>query len=112
MRLVNENNHADNVYCKCGNHPAIETYGVLTDVSIDILKKVQLLNMRKEQLEEKANLAENNIKSALLELSTFKRIKENFPEAFALIPADEMDVSISASLSVPIDSIRNLLKAN
>jgi hypothetical protein len=47
---------------------------------------------------------ERDIKNTLKSLKTYTRVKEQFPEAYALLPQDK-----TAALSIPIDDIRNRL---
>jgi hypothetical protein len=108
-RLENIENSADCVYCHCKTHPATSSYNPSYIVAADVVKEAHLLTAKEYGLYQKEQEAKQQIKNALLQLSTFKRIKENFPEAFAL--AEELGVESSAALAIPIDSILDLLKS-
>lgn len=61
-----------------------------------------------KKLENKRDELKSQIKNTLLNLKTYKRIQEQFPEAFELLPDRKVAEN---TLAIPIDDIRKQLVA-
>jgi hypothetical protein len=75
----------------------------LDDVTAD--KVTKLLYLRKD-LQDKQQRAAKQIEATLLDIKTYKRCKEVFPEAFVLLPQAEHSNLLPV---VQVDSIREML---
>lgn len=103
--LICEN---DSLRMSCTSHPSKESWNPNYEVSREVFRTLFDINAEIEDLHILFDRTKTDIEVTLLSLATFKRIKENFPEAFALIPAEHLTDSIT-SLAIPIDALRKTL---
>ena len=107
--LFDNTNEADGSYFPCaGNFPSVDTWNPSYGVHVDTLNYYRGKGKELVLLTKARKEAERAVIDTLLSLKTYKRIKESFPEAYALIPEDVQNSEVTA-LAVPIDKIREML---
>ena len=82
--------------------PAIETP---KEIYSEILK----LSNQRSKLREKSDQIKNNIYETLVSLATYKKIKEQFPEAYKYIPTEWLSESFT-TLALPIEELTKELE--
>lgn len=89
--------------------PNTDSWNPYIETPKDIYTKIVKLSNEKSKLIDKARNIEKNIYETLVSLNTFKKIKEQFPDAFSYIPSEWMSESFSV-LAVPIEDITSELQ--
>lgn len=98
----------DELRVECSKHPAVYTWCPVYEVEHETFHAINVLMNLIEDLESKKRKAERDIEAALLSLSTFKKIKANFKEAYKFIPI-EFTQNNETSIAVPIEALRKTL---
>jgi len=98
----------DSLYAPCYEHPATGEYNPNYKCSESEFKALWALNGELEDLKVKAKKTDTDIVATLCSLSAFKKIKENFPEAYAFIPEEYLSTE-NASVALPIKSLKEAL---
>ncbi len=83
--------------------PASTTWFPHIEVGSQIVGKIDKLKLKIEKLKDEKEKTYNSIVSTLLSLRTFKRVKEQFPNAYEYLK--EYENIEKAALSLPIDDI-------
>jgi len=83
--------------------PASTNWYPSVEVGSQITEKIYKLQLKKEKLEKEMEKTYNSIVSTLLSLRTFKKVKENFPEAYEYLK--EYEETNSTVVALPIDDI-------
>lgn len=91
------------------NYPSTGEYGKPVEVSKDTYKKMIKIYHEIENLRSKEDELKRNIEATLNQLSTFKKISENFNEAMSFIPEEWMNDSVT-SIAIPIENLRKELQ--
>lgn len=73
------------------------------NIGSDIAHKLSKMDIQAENIKNKREHTQESIYSTLLSLRSFKKIKEQFPEAYELIK--KYEEKSETSVSLPIDSI-------
>ena len=90
------------------NYPSTGEYGKPIEVGKDTYKKMIKIHHEIENLKSKEDDLKRNIEATLNQLSTFKKISENFNEAMPFIPDEWMNDSVT-SIAIPIENLRKEL---
>lgn len=98
----------DSIYLSCSKNASTTESTQQVELSKTDFDKLFKLEQKKEELKSKMRKAEQDTIATLLNLSTFKKIKEVFPEAFALIPEDYLSDS-NTTIALPMASLRETL---
>ena len=98
----------DNIYLSCSRNPSATESTQQVELSKTDFDKLLKFEQKKEELKSKMRKAERDTIATLLNLSTFKKIKEIFPEAFALIPEEYLSDS-NTVVALPMASLRETL---
>jgi len=67
------------------------------------------LSNQRSKLREKSDQIKNNIYETLVSLATYKKIKEQFPEAYKYIPTEWLSESFT-TLALPIEELTKELE--
>ena len=110
VRVENSENSSDDGYFPCNSFPSTNSWNPTFVVSKEILDGLRIMKDREKTLRKGRDEAERAARNLLLELKTFKRIQEVFPEAYALIPVSELEAGGGASLSIPVNTVKALLR--
>ena len=89
-------------------YPSTGGYGVQIEISKEAYSKMLSIYRKIEDLSSKRYEIQRNIEATLLQLSTFKKINENFNEAMEFIPKEWMNDTIT-SVAIPISNLRDEL---
>lgn len=89
-------------------YPSTGEYGKPIEVSKEAYKKMIKIHHQIENLRSKEDELKRNIEATLNQLSTFKKISENFNEAMSFIPAEWMDDQ-ATQIAIPIENLRKEL---
>ena len=89
-------------------YPSTGGYGVQIEVNKEVYSKMLNVYRKIEDLSSKRRELQRNIEATLLQLSTFKKINENFAEAMEFIPQEWMSDTIT-SVAIPISNLRDEL---
>ena len=89
-------------------YPSTGGYGVQIEISKEAYSKMLSIYRKIEDLSSKRYEIQRNIEATLLQLSTFKKINENFNEAMEFIPQEWMNDTIT-SVAIPISNLRDEL---
>lgn len=88
--------------------PASTTWFPYVEVSSQIVGKIDKLRLKIEKLKDEKEKTYNSIVSTLLSLRTFKRVKDQFPDAYEYLK--EYEDNEKTALSLPIDDILSVIK--
>lgn len=88
--------------------PASTTWFPHVEVSSQIVGKIDKLRLKIEKLKDEKEKTYNSIVSTLLSLRTFKRVKDQFPDAYEYLK--EYEDNEKTALSLPIDDILSVIK--
>ena len=83
--------------------PAYSDWYPQIEVGIDITEKIVKMQIKKKKLEDELEQTSKSIISTLLSLRTFKRVKENFPEAYEYLK--EYEEEGNTAVALPINDI-------
>lgn len=88
--------------------PASTTWYPHVEVSSQIIERIDKLRLKIDKLKEEKEKTYNSIVSTLLSLRTFKRVQEQFSDAYEYLKEYE---NVSTSIpSLPIDDILSTIK--
>lgn len=88
---------------KVSYFPAYSSWYPRVEVGSQVAERIDKLKLKIDKLSDEKEKTYNSIVSTLLSLRTFKRVKENFPDAYEFMSVyEEAD---SKSVSLPIDDI-------
>lgn len=88
--------------------PAYNTYYPRVEVGRITIETVEKLRLKIEKLKDEKEKTFESIVSTLLSLRTFKRVKEQFPEAYVYMSKYEEEGK--TELSLPIEAIISTIK--
>lgn len=88
--------------------PASTTWFPHVEVGSQIVGKIDKLRLEIEKLKDEKEKTYNSIVSTLLSLRTFKRVKDQFPDAYEYLK--EYEDNEKTALSLPIDDILSVIK--
>jgi|ERR1035437_3393725 hypothetical protein len=86
------------------SYPCTGGWGDCYETPKDIYDKLVRLSNKRSKLKEESYKLKNDIQSTLISLATYKKIKDQFPEAFAYIPAEWLSESFT-TLALPIEEL-------
>jgi len=86
--------------------PANDGYRTFVEISSEQYEWFKSLRLDRNKLEDESKILIRKIESTLLNLATPKRIKEQFPEAFAYLPVES---ETCTDIALPIEEIKELL---
>lgn len=104
LRSASCEKRVDKVTC----FPHCNTYYPYIETDIETIEKVDKIDLEIESIEDETNKLYNSVVSTLLALRTFKRAKENFPEAYKYM--SQYEEACNTAIALPIDNIMNALK--
>ena len=97
------------IHTQCHSIPCSKTNRPLYQASSFQIATIEQLEREIENLRTRKLEARTATRNTLQQLGSFKRIKESFPEAYAFIPKEEIDVDPSVALAIPIENVKQLL---
>lgn len=89
-------------------YPSTGGYGIQIEVSKEAYSKMLDIYRKIDDLSSKRYEIQRNIEAALFQLSTFKKINENFNEAMEFIPQEWLSDTVT-SVAIPISNLRDEL---
>lgn len=93
---------------KVSPFPYSDTYYPYIGTDAETINRIERINMEINSISDEKSKAYASVVSALLALRTFKRVKENFPEAYKHMGKYESEKG--SVIALPIDNIMNTLK--
>lgn len=93
---------------KASYFPASTSWYPRVEVGSQISERIDKLKLKIDKLDDEREKTYNSIVSTLLSLRTFKRVKENFPDAYKFMA--EYEEEGKTALALPIDDILSTIK--
>lgn len=93
---------------KASYFPAYSTWYPRVEVGSQVVDRIEILRLRIDRLEDEKEKTYNSIVSTLLSLRTFKRVKEQFPDAYEYLK--EYEEAGKTAVSLPIEDILSTIK--
>lgn len=106
--LITLSNQGQTVQVNCSERPSKGGWVETLMCSQQESERLELMELELRDLRDDKKKTQTSIESTLLSLKTFKRVKENFPEAYEHMR--EYEESPKAVLMLPVDTIMETLK--